>query len=171
MPLEILHIMCASLHHAHPILTAAINAGFRESGVQSLKNLEDSNAFPMVAIRTAGLALGSMIGYANDTATGEEEVRSMVSEEYLETLLRVANARFTANAERMHRLSDNLFRARNTNASAWEDPQTRRERKKAEGLKHKEQLEDQHDSSSEADDSADLADRLLFPGFKVDGMT
>ncbi|KAL8879587.1 MAG: hypothetical protein Q9192_008200, partial [Flavoplaca navasiana] len=45
----ILHIATASLSHAAPILSAAISAGFRESGVQSLKNLSDPNAIPMVA--------------------------------------------------------------------------------------------------------------------------
>ncbi|KAL2042679.1 hypothetical protein N7G274_004438 [Stereocaulon virgatum] len=62
----ILHIMAASLYHAQPILTAAINAGFRESGIQSLKNLDDANAFPMVAIRTAGLALESIVGVVSE---------------------------------------------------------------------------------------------------------
>ncbi|KAL8875598.1 MAG: hypothetical protein Q9192_009023, partial [Flavoplaca navasiana] len=47
----ILHIATASLSHAAPILSAAISAGFRESGVQSLKNLTDPNAIPMVAVR------------------------------------------------------------------------------------------------------------------------
>ncbi|KAF7508472.1 hypothetical protein GJ744_009185 [Endocarpon pusillum] len=57
----ILHVMTASLHHAKPLLSAAINSGFRESGVQSLKNLDNPNACPMVAIRTAGLGLEAII--------------------------------------------------------------------------------------------------------------
>lgn len=132
--------MAASLYHAQPILTAAINAGFRESGVQSLKNLEDPNAFPMVAVRTAGLALGSIIGYAWESETGEEEIQALVSEEYLETLLGVANARFATNAERIERFSDSLFHGKKSSEPAWEDSRSRRERKRAEGLKKKDQL-------------------------------
>src|SRR5271170_7368875 len=58
----ILHVMAASLKHAQPVLAAAINAGFRESGVLSLRNLDDPDACPMIAIRTAGLGLESIIG-------------------------------------------------------------------------------------------------------------
>ncbi len=58
--------MTASLHHAQPIVAAAINAGFRESGVQSLKNLSDGNAFPMVAVRSAGLRVESLVGVCYD---------------------------------------------------------------------------------------------------------
>ena len=132
--------MTASLHHAQPILSAAINAGFRESGVQSLKNLDDPNAFPMVAVRTAGLVLGAIIGYAQDIETGKAEVRTLVSEEYLGMLLRIANARFLANTERIQRFDDKLFGVGTGHESVWEDPQSRRERKRAEGLKKKDQL-------------------------------
>jgi tRNA wybutosine-synthesizing protein 3 len=58
--------MTASLHHAQPIVAAAINAGFRESGVQSLKNLSDGNVFPMVAVRSAGLRVESLVGVCYD---------------------------------------------------------------------------------------------------------
>ncbi|KAL9131141.1 MAG: hypothetical protein Q9217_000842 [Psora testacea] len=133
----ILHIMTASLHHAQPILAAAINAGFRESGVQSLKNLEDANAFPMVAVRTSGLAFESLIGYLLENETrldGEHEaMRRLVSDEYLENLLDIANERFKINAERTQRFEEEVF-GRNGQQSGWEDPATRRARKKAEGL-------------------------------------
>ncbi|KAL8696638.1 MAG: hypothetical protein Q9201_007557 [Fulgogasparrea decipioides] len=68
----ILHIATASLHHASPILKAAIAAGFRESGVQSLKNLYDAHALPMVAVRSAGLAFESVIGRAAATGSSSE---------------------------------------------------------------------------------------------------
>ena len=61
--------MTASLQHAKPLLSATINSGFRESGVQSLKNLDDQNACPMVAVRTAGLKLEAIVGYLEPTKT------------------------------------------------------------------------------------------------------
>lgn len=138
----ILHVMTASLHYARPILAAAINAGFRESGVQSLKNLDEPNNFPMVAIRTSGLALESVIGYLPGYASGkgpeieyEEQVQSMVSEEYLELLVKMANERFEANAERITRFEKELFRENSRHTDGWENDQDRRERKRAEGLK------------------------------------
>lgn len=133
--------MTASLHHAQPILAAAINAGFRESGIQSLKNLEDSHAFPMVAIRTAGLAFGSLIGLIpNSTqdqeggAEIEEPITRIVSEEYLELLVNIANERFRTNADRIQRFEQDLFKREEGLGQAWEDSKIRQERKRAEGL-------------------------------------
>ncbi len=162
--------MAASLHHAQPIVSAAINAGFRESGVQSLKNLEDPNAFPMVAVRTAGLALGSIIGHAYETGNGEE-VHALVSEEYLETLLRVANARFVANVERIERFSDSLFHGHKSSESSWEDPQSRRERKRAEGLEKKGQLGAQDGQMDESHDFRALDDGPLLAALNTDDIT
>ncbi len=145
--------MTASLHHAQPILAAAINAGFRESGIQSLKNLDDVNAFPMVAIRSSGLALGSIIGSmpdrAKDTSSGSsdgknylnnEEVHSLVSDNYLDLLLNIANDRFKSNTERMRRFESDLFEREATTTSSWEDSKTRQERKRAEGLKQQKEV-------------------------------
>ena len=133
--------MTASLHHAQAILSAAINAGFRESGVQSLKNLEDPNAFPMVAVRTSGLALGSVIGWMHDGEDEKGEVHSLVGEDHLELLVRIANERFVANAERIQRFSDYLFRSEKEGGSAWEDKLVRQDRKRAEGLKQQQMLQ------------------------------
>ena len=128
----ILHIMTASLHHAQRVLAAAINAGFRESGVQSLKNLKDANAFPMVAVRTSGLAFESLIGLV-DGVGRDESVQTLVSEEYLEILVDIANERFTASTERIDRFEQTLF-CHSPEPSAWEDVDSRRARKRAEGL-------------------------------------
>ena len=130
--------MTASLHHAQPVLSAAINAGFRESGIQSLKNLDDTNAFPMVAIRTSGLALESVVGYMDNGRT-EQAIQSLVSEGYLALLLRVANERFAANTERTQRFEKNLFEEQRKSQPAWEDADTRRQRKRAEGLNQQRQ--------------------------------
>ena len=146
--------MTASLHHAQPVLAAAISAGFRESGIQSLKNLDDDNAFPMVAIRSSGLALESIIGRVlnrvEDTGSEDsdsvhyrigEEVHSLVTEHYLELLLKIANDRFKINMERMKRFECDLFRRESTFASisTWEDGKVRQARKRAEGLKQREE--------------------------------
>ena len=145
--------MTASLHHAQPILAAAITAGFRESGIQSLKNLNDVNAFPMVAIRSSGLALESVIGCVPDRVKDtsrrgidsknyldSEDVHSLVSDNYLALLINLANDRFESNTERMRRFESNLFNREATTTSGWEDSKTRQERKRAEGLKQQEEI-------------------------------
>ncbi|KAL8729106.1 MAG: hypothetical protein Q9166_004937 [cf. Caloplaca sp. 2 TL-2023] len=151
----ILHIATASLAHAAPIPSAAISAGFRESGVQSLKNLTDPNAVPMVAVRSAGLAFESIIGVVRESSVPamsseggedkqqqqeEEVIEALVDEEYLETLVRIANERFTANTERIKRFEELLFGGLSKkNSNDWEDKETRQERKRAEGLKRREE--------------------------------
>lgn len=145
--------MTASLHHAQPILAAAINAGFRESGIQSLKNLDEVNAFPMVAIRSSGLALESVIGCVPDRVKDtsrrgsdskhyldSEDVHSLVSDNYLALLINIANDRFKSNTERMRRFESDLFDREATTTSGWEDSKTRQERKRTEGLKQQEEI-------------------------------
>ena len=140
--------MTASLHHAQPILAAAINAGFRESGIQSLRNLEDPNAFPMVAIRTAGLAFESLIGVIpsrtldeNEGEEIEEHVTKIVDEAYLELLVNIANERFKINAERMRRFEQDLLKREEGVGDVWEDSKSRQERKRAEGLEQRQMLQ------------------------------
>ena len=139
--------MTASLHHAQPILAAAINAGFRESGIQSLKNLDDSEAFPMLAIRTAGVALESLVGFVpdriqdqGDGTETEEHIIRIVSEEYLELLVNIANERFKTNAERIKRFEQDLFKRESGPGQVWEDSKSRQQRKRAEGLKQQQVL-------------------------------
>ena len=160
--------MTASLEHASPILAAAINAGFRESGVQSLKNLEDPiHSFPMVAVRTSGLAFQSVIGYTmddgpvDDDGDGEEDdeareeeerekeekeegekIHSLVSPEHLRLLLDIANGRFHANKLRMQRFEDELFKGdhEKKKAEEWEESTVRQARKKTEGLHKQEEM-------------------------------
>lgn len=132
--------MCASLHHAQPILAAAINAGFRESGVQSLKNLDDANAFPMVAIRSSGLAFESIVGSQFEGDENNDEVYSVVAENYLQILIQIANERFKTNTERIKRFEEDLFRREAPPSAVWEDSKTRQARKRAEGLELQEAL-------------------------------
>ena len=123
--------MTASLRHAQPVLSAAINAGFRESGVQSLKNLNDISSFPMVAIRSSGLAFASLVGFINE---GSGAVQSLVNEGYLKIILNIANERFEANADRIQRFKSNLLQKTEVEKPVWETKNVRRERKKAQGL-------------------------------------
>ena len=106
--------------------------------MQSLKNLDDPAAIPMVAVRTAGLALGSLVGVCDYSATGgEDQVQSLVSKEYLETLVGLANERFVANKERIGRFEQELF-GKLGRSGDWEDADSRRERKRREGLARRE---------------------------------
>ena len=135
--------MTASLHHARKVLSAAIDAGFRESGVQSLKALDDPNAFPMVAVRSAGLALSSIIGFASNGNNMNETPTPLVSEEYLRILLVTGNERFKSNAERINRFRTNLLESKGDQTGEWEDEKVRAERKRAEGLKEQERARHQ----------------------------
>ncbi|KAE8147295.1 methyltransferase TYW3-domain-containing protein [Aspergillus avenaceus] len=155
----ILHIMTASLHHAHPVLSAASSSGFRESGLQSLRCLEgDEGPSPIVAVRSAGLSLESVIGYCeddetDDRASDEPVIRSFVTEEYLRMLVAIANERFSVNTERKERFRQTLLNVysdtpgpktkKKTKPPGWEDSQARRERMRTEGLMRKKLLEEQ----------------------------
>ncbi|KAK2760264.1 hypothetical protein FQN54_002332 [Arachnomyces sp. PD_36] len=141
----ILHIMAASLKHAQPVLAAASSAGFRESGLQSLRNLDDEGTSPIVAVRSSGLALESIIGIREPHSDGDI-ARSLVSEEYLRMLVAVANERFKVNIERVARFRAKLMELCSPQAApgkkeGWEDPDSRRERKRMEGLQRKKELE------------------------------
>lgn len=97
----------------------------------------------MVAVRTAGLALESIIGVVDGDENGGEKVpTAVVGREYLEMLVRIANERFAANSERMERFRMELMRAHEkAQGGVWEDKEARRARKRAEGLKTKRNLE------------------------------
>lgn len=145
--------MTASLHHARPILAAALEAGLRESGVQSLKSLDDSNAFPMVAVRTAGLSLSSVVGLVyNDGTGGDDKVCPIVDERYFQLLLALANDRFGSNIQRIDRFQENIFRSKHNRKCSrrdqWEDRVARAERQRAEGLqeqaRHREKRQIEH---------------------------
>lgn len=137
--------MSASLHHAKPLLSAAINSGFRESGVQSLKNLDDPEACPMVAVRTAGLGLEAIVAsVASDNKDGAHKCQRLVTTDYITMLLTTVNARFKANKQRIEKFRDCLKEAmaletrKEQQSAEWESPKARRQRKRNEGLKAKE---------------------------------
>ena len=143
----ILHVMCASLSHAKPLLAAAVSSGFRESGVQSLKNLTDGEACPMVAVRSAGLGFGSVVGIvvddgdvdetsASNQESKDDRCRAIVGEDVLALFVNVINERFVENERRRDLFMHELRRAMtNEKTVDWEDQAMRRQRKKEEGMK------------------------------------
>lgn len=93
----------------------------------------------MVGIRSMGLALESLIGFESDG-----QGICFVPESQLKVLLEVSNDRFVENTKRMERFRLLLketghvqqeTRRKGMDGDEWEDPQARRERKRAEGLK------------------------------------
>lgn len=113
-PSQILHILTSSLPAAHHASSAALQAGFRESGINGVLEAKDgSPATPMVAVRSSGLAFDCIIGYCQSSSEpggSEARVRPMVSEEYLRTLVGVANQRFRTNSERRERFREALVK-------------------------------------------------------------
>ncbi|KAK5710909.1 hypothetical protein LTR17_018659 [Elasticomyces elasticus] len=118
----ILHILAATLPAAQTATSAALTAGFRESGITgNLSQSHNHAASPMVAVRSSGLAFDCVIGYStpehDDQKEGDSEgvtrprIVPMVSEAYLRTLLSIANQRFKTNEERRERFRGTLMKA------------------------------------------------------------
>lgn len=77
-----------------------------------------------------------IVGFARG-AEGEGAL-AMVDEVYLQTMVGIANDRFVANLERIRRFEEAVGRVLGQKGASvrgeWEDADTRRERKRAEGL-------------------------------------
>ncbi|KAE9380377.1 hypothetical protein N431DRAFT_362000, partial [Stipitochalara longipes BDJ] len=133
----ILHVLTASLQQAQNVLSAALQAGFRESGALNLISSNSEPATPMVGVRSMGLALETVIGFES----GGQEF-CIVPEYQLRNLVEVSNDRFKENTKRIERFRSLLRETRSErpekrskSGGEWEDTQVRRERKKVEGLK------------------------------------
>ncbi|KAI0602546.1 methyltransferase TYW3-domain-containing protein [Biscogniauxia sp. FL1348] len=145
----ILHVLTASPNHAQLLLRCGLQAGFRESGAINLVSAAGEPVTPIVAIRSMGLALESLVGvqhaYGAPTCT--------VPQEYLQTLLRVSNERFEENKKRIIRFRAAVLQAakppKKKDGSEWEDARARRERKKAEGLRRKAELQTRQKQTGE----------------------
>ncbi|KAK2736340.1 hypothetical protein FQN57_000790 [Myotisia sp. PD_48] len=164
----ILHVMTASLKDAQPVLAAASTAGFRESGLQGLRCLEDPDSCPVVAVRSSGLALESIIGYLDENENGDVSAKSLVDEEYLRLLVQLANERFKTNTDRVERFRVKLLelierqqRGYSSKHGQREDPDARRERKRAEGLQQRDQIRDARHAHDHEDNEADMSLGLL----------
>ncbi|KAI5464031.1 methyltransferase TYW3-domain-containing protein [Mariannaea sp. PMI_226] len=94
----ILHVLAASPEHAQLLLRCGLQAGFRESGALNLLPNGKDAATPMVAIRSMGLAFESLVGQQVDG-----QCQRLVTPEYLQTLIRIANERFVENTKRIER--------------------------------------------------------------------
>ncbi|KAK7748391.1 hypothetical protein SLS62_008654 [Diatrype stigma] len=154
----ILHVLTASPDHAQLLLRCGLQAGFRESGAINLTAAATpaEPATPMVAIRSMGLALESLVGVQRPGGVPQRTV----SAEYLRTLLRVANDRFVANAERIQRFRAGLLDATTVRSgkegAGWEDAQARRERMRAEGLRRKAELQFQQQQQQQQQQQTQL---------------
>jgi tRNA wybutosine-synthesizing protein 3 len=140
------------------VLSAALRAGFRESGALNLVSSSSEPATPMVGIRSMGLALESVIGFER-----EGKQLCMVPEYQLGNLVEISNDRFKENTKRIERFRSFLQEMgkdapekTGKDGEEWEDAKVRRERKRAEGLKRA-QLMKQSDHQ-ETDDTEELPD-------------
>ncbi|KAI0403060.1 methyltransferase TYW3-domain-containing protein [Xylaria palmicola] len=151
----ILHVLTASLEHAQVLLRAGLQAGFRESGAINLTSTAAEAVTPIVAIRSMGLAFESLIGIQEDGIT-----RCTVSDDYLHNLVGIANERFEENRKRIERFRGVVLEVsyppKKKDGSEWEDAQARRERKRAEGLRRKAELEEQNQKEGVTGDSGHI---------------
>lgn len=136
-----------------------MQAGFRESGALNLISTTADAPTPMVAVRSQGMSLESIIG----CAIGDEEVCT-VGEANVRDLVNLANERFVENTRRIERfrtlLREGLDRGGSTkrgkDGGVWEDADVRRERNKAEGLRIREEVRKKKEAL--AREKADVAD-------------
>jgi tRNA wybutosine-synthesizing protein 3 len=110
----------------------------------------------MVAVRSTGYSFDSILGYQDENGRNIP----LVDEKYLRTLLAIANDRFRINTERIARFRKALMEVFNSAALAtggackpdWEDADTRRQRKREEGLARRKALQATEVQVSDAPD-------------------
>lgn len=127
----ILHVLARSMDAAQTILVAALAAGFRESGAVNLLS-----AAPMVAVRSQGLALDCIIGFTKGGIN-----KAIVDQSHLAMLVDIANERFRANELRIGKFREGLMTSQALTEVNWESAGVRRDRKRAEGLKRKDEMQ------------------------------
>ncbi|CAN9266816.1 unnamed protein product [Alternaria alternata] len=130
---------------------------FRESGAVSLGSPNTGDSNPMVAVRSAGYSFDSIIGYQDDDGSNV----ALVDQQYLRTLIKIANERFKINFDRISRFRQALLQTYepkllNGTKADWEDADVRKRRKREEGLARQQALQNQNsggnvDVSEEAD--------------------
>ncbi|KAI5778721.1 methyltransferase TYW3-domain-containing protein [Geopyxis carbonaria] len=136
----ILHIQTRNLETAQCIVSTALSCGFRESGI--MNSTTSRHRFPIVAVRCAGLSMDSPIGvYDEDTGA----VRRLVSDETLAVLVQFSNLKFEENIQRVQGLASTLeaalFEEASQTPTQWEDKEVRKARKRAEGLRRRQELQ------------------------------
>jgi tRNA wybutosine-synthesizing protein 3 len=154
------------------VLTAALRAGFRESGAINITSNSDGETTPIVAVRSTGLAFDSIVGYlhnSTDHAPETPPIFSSVGEPYLQSLVEIGNMRFQDNARRIERFSAALDMIHQPDVTMrpkgreWEDADTRRERKRAEGLKKRLALQEAGLRNRSVDGSGSEEGTIISP--------
>ncbi|KAH7037498.1 methyltransferase TYW3-domain-containing protein [Microdochium trichocladiopsis] len=159
----ILHVLTASPEHAQLLLRCGLQAGFRESGAINLTASAGETVMPMVAIRSMGLLLESLVG---EQIQGQRYCT--VSSGYLGRLLDISNHRFHENTKRIARFRSAVLDATSTKATKkdgteWEDAETRRARKREEGLRRREELLREQQTRTTVGEDQVSKDSLLDP--------
>lgn len=120
------------------MISAALEAGFRESGAINVSGSKSHGVTPIVGVRSIALALDCIIGYVDTSGA----VVSLVTEEYLRTLVAIANDRFKENYRRVEKFRKSLLDlcTKHENSEkdghlSWETKHARNIRKREEGLK------------------------------------
>lgn len=174
---QILHILTASVRHAQVVLKAAVGAGFRESGAINISHATGEAPMPMVAVRCQGLSLDSIIGYLPGTGQDEHsEPEGLVGEEYLRIMMNMASERFADNTRRVEDFRSRFLQLCDSDplllspaveiqshpklSSTREDAESRRARRRAEGLAQNRARHDAQDTqvSSHRDSDAQAED-------------
>ncbi|KAK4172473.1 methyltransferase TYW3-domain-containing protein [Triangularia setosa] len=141
----ILHILTASNGHAQRVVQAGMEAGFRETGAVSLLSRQDDDHNPIVAVRSMGLSFESLVGIEGSNGTR----KAVVGSGYLDRVVKNSERLFKENEKRIERFRKALKTAFEENPKrkeGWEDAETRRERKRLEGLKRKEEIQKQKEA-------------------------
>lgn len=162
-----------NLKCAHALLAIALSCGFRESGIMNPALAEGQ--CPMLAIRSAGLSLDAVVGLF-DEAT--DRILTLVDENFLRIQMKLCNLRFQENQRRIYifqkRAEEALFPQEKQDGddggagNGWEDKETRRLRKREEGLRRQREMRppDKNDAAPDADHAyVDLlpVDSILDP--------
>ena len=139
-----MHVLTASPAHAQVLIRAAMTAGFRETGAVNLLSdggaVVDSRAQPIVAIRTAGVAFESLLGFQDRCGRRA----ALTTPRGVVAMVDVAVERAAENEARRARFEDALFAALGKADGhadvVWEGTEERRKRKREEGLKRQQEL-------------------------------
>jgi tRNA wybutosine-synthesizing protein 3 len=152
-PRQILHLYAATPEFARLLLKAASESGFRESGAMGIPTSSSDRNPIMLAVRTNGLPFDSIIGYEDKNG----DLLSLVNSDYVYNMLSIANERFTANKERTQKFQKAVSCIPTTlTHQDREDPEIRKQRKRAEGLAKQQALLNETSTPSSTTPPIDL---------------
>jgi tRNA wybutosine-synthesizing protein 3 len=125
---QVVHITSKTLEEASSLLRVALQAGFRNSGL-----VVSSSGRITIGIRASPSALNVPIALACDQAD-TLAVRLLVEPSYLSFLISAANKAMSDNLKKIERLRADVQRHFQVLQRQWEDPASRMQRKRQEGL-------------------------------------